>query len=84
MTKAKPKYTPPPRGLDDYQLATRLNWGVSRFKKDRPKLEKEGFPKKDPLLGTTDSEAVERWYDSRSGIKSEDIDRDEWMEALDG
>lgn len=68
MTLPKPKYIADPRIWNEFQVASRLNMGARSFKEKRPELEKQGFPKFDPLLGGWDSRAIELWLDARSGI----------------
>ena len=68
MTRARPKFTPIPRVWSEFQLACRLGKSQPWLKSNRDRLEAEGFPQPDPLLGGTDADAVEAWMDRRSGI----------------
>ena len=85
MTAARPRYTPLPRLLSERAIAAMLDKGYTKFREIRPQLEAEGFPKIDKLIGGTDSVAVNRWLDRRSGLPTVDagdeID-DPLMEAL--
>lgn len=66
---AKPKFIPDPRYWTEYQLACRLNKSVQWLRQHRERLEGQGLPKPDPDFGY-DSEAVERWLDLRSGLRT--------------
>ena len=81
MTRRRPVYEPTPRILSDYELATMMGNCENVFRKKRPQLEAEGFPKHDELLGGTDADAVHRWLDRRSGLAMVDADQelDEWQ-----
>lgn len=68
MSRPKPAFTPDPRAWTEYQVAVRLNWSEVTFKKRLPKLEAEGFPRVDKLLGGRDAKAIEAWFDKRSGL----------------
>ncbi len=74
MTRARPKFTPTPRVWNDFQLACRLNKTEPWLKNNRDRLEAEGLPQRDPLLGGTDADAVEAWLDARSGLAGESYD----------
>ena len=84
MTKAKPKYTPDPRAWDDYQVAARLNKGVVWFNTHRSELEAAGFPRFDDLLGGRDANAIEAWFDRRSGLGQAASDEQAILEAING
>ncbi len=85
MTRGRPKFIPTPRVWSDFQVACRLGKSESWLGIHRPRLEAEGFPPRDPLLGGTDADAVEVWLNRRSGIANGklDDDFDPLMEALD-
>ena len=68
MTRARPKFTPTPRIWSNFQLACRLGKTEPGLATDRARLEAEGLPRIDPLLGGVDADAVETWLDRRSGI----------------
>ena len=71
MTRPRPSYTPDPRNLDEYQTATRLGHGVTWLRSNRDRLEAMGFPAYDDFLGGWDADAIELWFDRRSGIAAE-------------
>ena len=79
MTRPRPKYTPAPRVLGEYDLATLMGTCETALRERRPKLEAEGFPQVDELLGGTDTAAVHRWLDRRAGLS--DVDPDKEIEA---
>lgn len=79
MTRPRPKYTPDPRVLGDHNLAVLMGMGDTTLRQRRPRLEAEGFPKFDELLGGTDAAAVHRWLDRRAGLA--DVDPDQEIEA---
>jgi len=68
--RRKPNYVPLPRILDIYQVACRLGACESTFRNRRKKLEELGFPKKDEELGGWDADAIEAWFDRRSGLET--------------
>ena len=68
MAKKKPTFTPEPRNWNEHQVAARFNRGQEWFRLNRTRLEKAGFPKKDDLLGGWDADAIDRWWDERSGL----------------
>ncbi len=85
MSQSRPKFTPTPRVWSEFQVACRLGKCESWLATHRPRLEAEGFPPRDPLLGGTDADAVEAWLDRRSGIANGTLaaaDTDPLMEAL--
>ncbi len=57
-----------PAYLHDALVAVRLGLKEQRFKKLRPDLEREGFPKKDRLIGQTLAADVEAWLARRRTI----------------
>ena len=68
MTRARPRFTLPPRGLTDHESAGYLGLGQTEFNRLLPTLEAEGFPRPDPLTGRRDWKAIETWWDHRSGL----------------
>ncbi len=85
MTAARPNFTPTPRMWSDFQVACRLGKSKSWLASNRARLDADGFPRRDPLLGGTDADAVETWLDRRSGITNGTLaaaDADPLMEAL--
>lgn len=69
MSAPKQKFTPKPRHWTDTQVAIRLGCSMSWFSANKANLYRAGMPKPDPLLGNkTDSKALERWCDARSGL----------------
>jgi hypothetical protein len=75
MTRARPKFALPPRGLVDHETAGYLGLGQTEFIRLLPKLEAEGFPKPDPLTSRRDWKAIELWWDSRSGLAQDGSDQ---------
>ena len=84
MTRAKPSYTPDPRAWDDYQVAARFGKSAGWFKEHRAELEAAGFPRYDELLDGRDADAIEAWFDLRSGLKQASHDEQAWLKAIDG
>ncbi len=74
MTRARPRFDLPPRGLIDYETAGYIGLGQSEFSRVLPQLEAEGFPKPDPVTGRRDRKAVDAWMDARSGLAGESYD----------
>ncbi len=74
MTRARPKFNDPPRGLIDYESAGYIGLGQSEFSRVLPQLEAEGFPKPDPVTGRRDRKAIDAWLDARSGLAGESYD----------
>ena len=75
MTRARPKFDLPPRGLVDHETAGYLGLGMTEFNRLLPKLEADGFPRPDRLTGRRDWKAIEAWWDSRSGLAQDDGDQ---------
>ncbi len=85
MTLPKPKYyIPEPRALDNYQVAAFFGKGVVWFNTHRSKLEAAGFPKFDDLLGGRDANAIEAWFDRRSGLGQAANEEQAILEAING
>ncbi len=68
MTRARPRFDLPPRGLTVDESAGYLGLGGSEFNRLLPRLEAQGFPKPDPLTGRRDWKAIENWMDVRAGL----------------
>ncbi len=86
MARPRPQFTPPPRIFNEFQTACRLGRPQSWLAKNRDRLEAEGLPPVDDLLGGRDADAIDVWLDKRSGLadaRSGD-DGSEWIEALNG
>ena len=71
LTRPRPSYTPTPRIWDDFQVAARFGKGETWFDKHRDELEAQGFPQYDDFLGGRDADAIELWFDRRSGIAAD-------------
>ena len=85
MTRRRPSYEPTstPRRQSDYEIAWEVfGFCEETFKRMRPELEAEGFPKKDPLTDKTDSVAAHYWQNQRSGLAAEKNGHDPFLEAL--
>ena len=74
MTRARPKFTLPPRGLIESESAGVLGLGMTEYTRLLPRLEAEGFPKLDPLTGRRDFKAIENWMDVRAGLAQDGSD----------
>ena len=55
MTRRRPRFNLPPRGLTDGESGGYLGLGPTEFHRVLPRLEAEGLPKPDPLTGRRDS-----------------------------
>ena len=82
MTRRRPAYEPEPRIYSEHALAVMFGKDDEKFREMRPRLEAEGFPKRDDLLGGTDSAAAHRWLDQRAGFAAQNTSHDPIMEAL--
>jgi len=74
MTRARPKYSEPPRGLIENESAGVIGLGMTEYTRLLPRLEAEGFPKIDPLTGRRDCKAIENWMDVRAGLAQDGSD----------
>ncbi len=74
MTRARPKFTLPPRGLTVEESAGYIGLGTTEFTRLLPRLEAEGFPKPDSLTGRRDWKAIENWMDLRAGLAEDGSD----------
>jgi hypothetical protein len=54
-----------PQYLKDSDLARWLGTSAAWFRENRPRLEREGFPAKDRLIGLTLLADVQAWLDRR-------------------
>lgn len=71
--RLRPRPAIEPRDWDTYQVACYLGRSESWLRANlRQLVLREGFPKKDPVLDTFDSEAVKQWRDRRSGFVRDD------------
>jgi predicted DNA-binding transcriptional regulator AlpA len=69
-----------PAVLNTAQVAALMGRKVRWFYVHRAELEKEGFPKRDKLLGGWLRQAVQQWLDKRSGAVPQSRP---WKGALD-
>ncbi len=74
MTRTRPKFTLPPRGLTIDESAGYLGLGTTEFNRLLPRLEAAGFPNPDPLTGRRDWKAIENWMDVRAGLAQDGSD----------
>ncbi len=74
MTRARPRFTLPPRGLTVEESAGYLGLGATEFNRLLPKLEAEGFPGPDRLTGRRDWKEIENWMDGRAGLAEDGRD----------
>ncbi len=74
MSRRRPRFSLPPRGLTAEETGWYLGLGTTQFRKLLPRLEADGFPKPDPLTGRRDLKAIEVWWDRRSGLAADDRD----------
>ena len=74
MTRARLKYTLPPRGLIESESAGVLGLAMPAYTRLLPRLEAEGFPRIDPLTGRRDCKAIENWMDVRAGLAQDGSD----------
>ena len=74
MTRARPRFDLPPRGLTVEESAGYLGLGQTEFNRLLPRLEAEGFPKPDKLTGRRDRKAIENWMDVRAGLAEDGND----------
>ncbi len=74
MTRARPRFTLPPRGLTCEESAGYIGLGMTEFNRLLPRLEAAGYPKIDPLTGRRDRKAIENWMDVRAGLDQDGSD----------
>ena len=74
MTRARPKFDLPPRGLTDGETGGHLGLGPTEFTRLLPRLEAAGLPKRDILTGRRDFKAIEHWMDVRAGLAEDGSD----------
>ena len=74
MTRARPKFNLPPRGLTVDESGGYIGLGPTEFTRLLPRLEAEGFPKPDRLTGRRDFKAIENWMDVRAGLAEDGSD----------
>jgi hypothetical protein len=58
----------PPRVLSECETAHYLGRCETTFQSQKDSLERQGFPKIDPLTGGRDLHAIDAWLDRRSGL----------------
>lgn len=68
MSRPRPRFTEPPRGLTGQECAWYLGLGTTQFDTVRDALRDAGFPAADPITGRYDRRAVDRWLDQRAGL----------------
>ena len=67
------------------EVAIRLHMSSEWFRQQRNKLEAQGFPQKNKLLGGWDAKAIELWLDQMAGLKRpENYDEDDCLKAIKG
>jgi hypothetical protein len=66
--RASVRFPVEPRMVGPEKVARRLGVTLAVFETRRADLEAEGFPRADPLLGTTCLQAVDNWIDARAGL----------------
>ena len=74
MTRARSRFTLPPRGLIESESAGYLGLAMPAYTRLLPRLEAEGYPRIDPLTGRRDWKAIENWMDARAGLAQDGSD----------
>ena len=74
MTRPRPRFDLPPRGLTDDESGGVIGLGPTAFNRLLPRLEAEDFPKRDSLTGRRDRKAIEHWMDVRAGLAEDGSD----------
>ncbi len=74
MTRPRPRFDLPPRGLTGDESGGYIGLGPTEFSRLLPRLEAEGFPKPDELTGRRDWKAIETWMDRRAGLAEDGTD----------
>lgn len=74
MTKPKAEIGIEPVMLNEQETAALLGLSINAFQGKRPALQKQGFPKPDPLLRRYYRRAILAWLDGRAGLAA--ISRD--------
>ena len=77
MTRKTTKFMPPPRLWNKGQVLARIGHSDTWFDQHKTELEKDGFPKPDPLFKKWDADRLERWLDVRSGLAAPSA-TDDW------
>jgi hypothetical protein len=73
---------PPRRGMSEAECASYIGRATTWLVEHRPQLEAAGFPRRLPIVGTTDRKAVDIWLDEQGGLESAMRDFDSaWMRA---
>lgn len=57
----------------DAWCATTMGWSLDRFKRERPALEKIGFPRVDTIVGLTNKGDVQEWINRRRQLAERPI-----------
>ena len=55
--------------VPESKVARRLGVTLARLQAVRDEIETQGFPPRDPVLGTTSLQAVDDWIAQRTGLK---------------
>lgn len=79
----KPTFTPEPRILTAWQVATRLGKSVGWLNQNLDALGRIGFPRRDEFFQGWDSNAIEAWLDRRAGLAHHgETETGEWFAAI--
>jgi hypothetical protein len=79
--------TPRRRVVNDAELAAYLNKSVSWLGQNRHTLEAQGFPRRLPVVGGNDLDAVDQWIDRlhhTTGISAPGVDVDDLWKRITG
>lgn len=68
MSRSTKLFQHAPRGMSQFDVAVYLRRSEGWLHEHLPMLLAEGFPAPDPLLGTWDKAAIDRWWNVRSGL----------------
>lgn len=78
------KHTIEPRGLTLEDALYYVGVSVAWFQKRKTMLEKDyGFPKKHPITGKYDRQALDRWYDQTGGLVEKSVEIREEEELIE-
>lgn len=69
MSRSTRLFQHQPRGMTRFDLAVYLRRSEGWVDDHIEALAAAGFPQADPLLGTWDKKAIDRWWDGRSGLQ---------------
>jgi hypothetical protein len=85
MAAPRHRFTLPPRGMTEADVAGYLGRSPTWFQEHVAALEAAGFPQRLPLIGTRDRKAVDLWLDQQGGLASVLQDFDSaWTDAANG